>query len=47
MKKLWEHAYTHGSIMERIDRLQSEVEMLRYDLGDIDFEIEFVDGEED
>lgn len=47
LQQIWNHAMTHGSIMERIDKLQTDVEMLQYDLGDIDYEIEFIDDNED
>lgn len=44
--QIWNHAETHGAIMERIDKLQTDVEMLQYDLGVLDFEIELVDDED-
>ncbi|ASA22743.1 hypothetical protein [Paenibacillus donghaensis] len=45
--QIWSHAESYGAIMERMDKLQTDVETLRYDLEDVDFEIEYMDGRDD
>ncbi|MNK45787.1 hypothetical protein D3C87_645580 [compost metagenome] len=45
---IWNHASTHGALSERLDKLQTDVEMLQIDLlMDQGYEIEFIDGDED
>ncbi|MBT2759861.1 hypothetical protein [Paenibacillus sp. ISL-20] len=45
---LWEQASLHGALSERLDKLQTDIEMLQIDLMHLNgYEIEFVDEEDE
>lgn len=45
---IWDHASSHGRISERLDKLQMDVEMLRFDmLSMAGYEIEIVEEDEE
>ncbi|WP_440110334.1 hypothetical protein [Paenibacillus sp. QZ-Y1] len=43
LHQVWQHASHHSSLMDRIGQLQTEVEMLRFDIEGFDYDIEFID----
>ncbi|MNH66544.1 hypothetical protein D3C73_185770 [compost metagenome] len=48
LERIWFHAEKHGALTERLDKLQMDVEMLKFDLMmDAGCDPEFIDDEED
>ncbi|MBX4152219.1 hypothetical protein [Paenibacillus lautus] len=48
LQVLWNHAATHGSLSERLNKLQEDVDTLQFDLMYMNgYDIEYIDGEDE